>query len=92
MSYVRGGEDEGLHAKHHVKVVRGIPWDGLGRGKGKARADNDGGYRVIIENVSFGSGREKGKGKIIMCDGSWGGVKVSYLSRRKISNNILMSS
>ena len=82
MSYVRGGEDEGLHAKHHVKVVRGIPWDGLGKGKGKARAVNDGGYKIVCENVEFGSGRERGKGRIIMCDGSWGGVKVSLLGEQ----------
>lgn len=33
MSYVRGGEDEAVHAKHHVRVMRGIPWDGLGSGR-----------------------------------------------------------
>lgn len=32
MSYTRGGPDEAVHAKHHGRVVRGIPWDGLGRG------------------------------------------------------------
>ena len=89
MSYVRGGEDEGTHAKHHAKVVRGIPWDGLGRGKGKAKAKGKGrvdgeeeGWRVVAEHVAFGSGRNEAKGRIIVCDGSWGGAKV-----RRVTGN-----
>ena len=76
MSYVRGGgEDESVHAKHHSRVVRGIPWEGLGRsGKGTKQL---GGWTVIDENVEFRSGRQCGKGKVIMCDGSWGGARVS---------------
>lgn len=81
MSYVRGGEDEALHAKHHVKVIRGIPWDGLGKGKGKQTA-SDAGWKVVADHVEFGSGREKGKGRVLMCDGSWGGQKVSSRQRR----------
>lgn len=77
MSYVRGGEDEGLHERHHARVTRGIIWDGLGRGakstkiKGK---EKETGWRVIKEGVSFGP---KGKGRIIVADGSYGGTKVS---------------
>jgi N-acetyltransferase len=79
MSYVRGGEDEGLHEKHHARVTRGIIWEGLGRRvmpkeKGKRAVANESfgcGWRVVRENVSFGPsagpgngvGREKGKGK-----------------------------
>jgi N-acetyltransferase len=75
MSYVRGGEDEALHAKHHVKVIRGIPWDGLGKGKGRATT-SDAGWKVVADHLEFGSGREKAKGRVVMCDGSWGGQKV----------------
>jgi N-acetyltransferase len=79
MSYVRGGEDEGLHEKHHARVIRGIIWEGLGRRvmpkeKGKravASEDSGCGWKVVRENVSFGPstgpgngvGRERGKGK-----------------------------
>jgi len=80
MSYVRGGEDEALHAKHHVKVIRGMPWDGLGKGKGK-QTGPDIGWKVVTDHVEFGSGREKGKGRVVMCDGSWGGHKVSPASK-----------
>lgn len=79
MSYVRGGEDEGLHERHHARVTRGIIWDGLGRSsrstkmKGKEK-DKEVGWRVVKDNVSFGP---KGKGRIIVADGSCGGAKVS---------------
>lgn len=79
MSYVRGGEDESLHERHHARVVRGVIWDGLGKGsrsvagkdKGKER---DLGWRAVKDNVSFGT---KGTGRIIMAEGSYGGAKVS---------------
>lgn len=85
MSYVRGGDDEGLHEKHHARVTRGIIWDGLGRGRRiKARPKSksqevgevvvtDKGWRVIKDNVPFGA---KGKGRVIVTDGSYGGTKV----------------
>lgn len=75
MSFVRGSEDEGLHRKHHARVMRGIIWDGLGQGRHKGKGRADGGWRVVRDGVSFGA--EKGKGKIVVCDGSWGGSKVS---------------
>lgn len=83
MSYVRGGEDEGLHERHHARVTRGVIWDGLGRGsrsatgRGKGKEERDLGWRVINDNVGFGT---KGKGKIIMAEGSYGGTKVSQPS------------
>lgn len=73
MSYVRGGKDEILHSKHHTKVVRGIIWENsLGKGKSKSI-----GWRVVQDDVEFGSGREKGKARVIMCQGSHAGQKVS---------------
>jgi len=78
MSYVRGGDDEATHEKHHARVTRGIIWDGLGRGKARKRVEGgDNGWRVVRDNVPFGSaGKGKGKGRIIMVDGSYGGTKV----------------
>lgn len=76
MSFVRGGEDEHTHAKHHARVIRGIPWDGLGKGKGRALPGNDGGWRVIQQDVKFGGEQYSGKGRLITCDGSWGGQRV----------------
>jgi len=77
MSYVRGGDDEATHEKHHARVTRGIIWDGLGRGKKIKKVGSvdvlDKGWRVIKENVIFGG---KGKGRIIIVDGSYGGSKV----------------
>jgi len=75
MSYIRGGDDEGTHEKHHARVTRGIIWDGLGRGKRvKSKVENgDKGWRVIKDNVPFNG---KGRGRIIVADGSHGGVKV----------------
>lgn len=80
MSYVRGAEDESLHEKHHARVTRGILWEGLGRGKGKGKAKAhtgseaaDCGWRVVRDDVTFGV---KGKGKIVVADGSYGGSKV----------------
>ncbi|CAD6579680.1 MAG: hypothetical protein TREMPRED_002547 [Tremellales sp. Tagirdzhanova-0007] len=72
MSFVRGGEDEGLHEKHHARVTRGIVWDGLSRGKGQSR---EGGWRTVHDAVRFGRDG-KGTGKIVVCDGSWGGSKL----------------
>jgi N-acetyltransferase len=74
MSYIRGGDDEGTHEKHHARVTRGIIWDGLGRGKRvKSKVDGDKGWRVIKDNVPFNG---KGRGRILVADGSFGGVKV----------------
>ena len=67
MSYVRGGEDDGLHAKHHERVVRGIMWDGLGN-RGQTS-----GVRVIEENALLGS---HGRGRIISVEGSHGGTRL----------------
>ena len=85
MSYMRGGgEDESLHAKHHNRVMRGMPWDGLGKPQRRGQSSQVGkeagpsvyrGWKVIREGVTLGSG--KGKGKVIMCEGSFGGSKVN---------------
>jgi N-acetyltransferase len=84
MSYVRGGDDESLHEKHHAKVTRGSIWDGLGRGRARKKTENgigigigekDCGWRILKDNVPFGPGG-KGKGKVIVADGSYGGAKV----------------
>lgn len=53
MSYVRGGEDEAVHTKHHGRVVRGIPWEGLGRGSSRAGATAKG--RALSRNGSDGA-------------------------------------
>jgi N-acetyltransferase len=77
MSYIRGGDDEGTHEKHHARVTRGIIWDGLGRGKRvKSKVDGDKGWRVIKDNVPING---KGRGRILVVDGSYGGVKVCPL-------------
>ncbi len=77
MSFVRGGEDESLHEKHHARVARGIIWDGLGR-KGKSKET---GIAIVRDGVVFGKERG-GRGKVVMCDGSLGGSKVSlHMSR-----------
>ena len=67
MSYVRGSDDEGLHVKHHARVVRGIPWDSKGKG-----------WKVVDEDIRFGAKREA-RGRIIMVDGVAGGSRVSHL-------------
>jgi N-acetyltransferase len=83
-----------MHSKHHSRVVRGIVWDGLGRGqkgrggqvKGKGKGKGmddvgrqvDVGWRVVRDDVRFG---RDGRGKIILAEGSWGGAKVSRASR-----------
>lgn len=46
-----------MHAKHHGKVMRGIPWDGLGRGK----------------IVASGSGANAAKAGVLKRNGSGGG-------------------
>ncbi|WVR03963.1 hypothetical protein IAU60_000962 [Kwoniella sp. DSM 27419] len=82
MSFMRGGDDEGTHVVHHTRVLKGIVWDGLGKGKGKAvSGDADNGWKVVKENVAFGSGKqgERGKGRIIMVDGSRGGSKLDEI-------------
>jgi N-acetyltransferase len=79
MSYVRGGEDQSLHERHHARVTRGIIWEGLGRskgkGKGKERGEGECGWRVVKDNVPYGP-QGKGRGRIIVADGSYGGAKV----------------
>jgi hypothetical protein len=80
MSYIRGGDDEGTHEKHHARVTRGIIWDGLGRGnRVKSKVDGDKGWRVIKDNVPFNG---KGRGRVLVADGSFGGVKVCPLKTR----------
>ena len=81
MSFVRGGEDEGLHEKHHARVTQGIVWDGLGRAKGK---NKDGGWKIVRDAVPFGRDGN-GKGKIVVCDGSWGGSKASLEENSRLS-------
>lgn len=76
MTYVRGGGDEGLHARHHGRVMRGISWEGLGKGKGKVKGET--GWREIKE-ITFGR-KGEGKGRVVVCEGSWGGSKVSSCS------------
>lgn len=92
MTYVRGDEDDAVHARHHGRVMRGIPWDGLGRGKSSAKGKDkaDKGWREVQE-VSFGSGVHVGKGRVVVCNGSWGGVKVSLkLPRRCVRAKLMM--
>ncbi|OCF32379.1 hypothetical protein I316_06049 [Kwoniella heveanensis BCC8398] len=81
MSFMRGGDDEGMHAAHHARVLRGIVWDGLGKGKAKAVAGISGeqGWRVVKEDVSFGLGKGAAKGRVVMIDGSWGGPKLDEI-------------
>jgi N-acetyltransferase len=80
MSYMRSSPpDEILHKRHHARVVRGIIWDGLGKGKGKyPTSKGEGkvtGWKVVSEGIRFGK-RDEGVGKVVMCDGSYGGNKV----------------
>ncbi|KAK6907203.1 hypothetical protein I203_101193 [Kwoniella mangroviensis CBS 8507] len=76
MSFMRGGEDESVHVAHHTRVLRGIVWDGLGKGKGKSRDDK--GWKVVRDDISFGE-KERGKGKVVMVDGSYGGSKLDEI-------------
>ncbi|WVO13194.1 hypothetical protein L204_100806 [Cryptococcus depauperatus] len=70
MSFVRGGQDEGIHVLHHTRVLRGIIWEGVKKGEGKD-------WRVIDNDVPFGQGRGSGTGKVIVVDGSYGRNKLS---------------
>ncbi|ORX36301.1 hypothetical protein BD324DRAFT_651542 [Kockovaella imperatae] len=94
MSYLRGGgEDESVHAKHHLRVVHGIPWDGLGKSSKASKSASrgvsgsssersqvkSGGWTVVQSDVEFGQGKQRGVGRVVMCDGSWGGTKASLL-------------
>ncbi|WWC99164.1 hypothetical protein V866_006059 [Kwoniella sp. B9012] len=76
MSFMRGGEDESVHNAHHTRVLRGITWDGLGKGKGKSRDDK--GWKVVKNDIPFGE-KEKGKGRVVMVDGSYGGSKLDEI-------------
>lgn len=84
MSYMRGGDDEGMHARHHARVIRGIVWTGAtlasSATKGKERAGTGGGaqIKVVRQDVRFGP-RGTGRGKVVMLDGSAGGTKVSLM-------------
>ncbi|WRT65554.1 uncharacterized protein IL334_002499 [Kwoniella shivajii] len=71
MSFMRGGQDESVHIAHHTRVLRGIVWDGSGKGKGKS---SEAGWRVVKDDIVFGGG--KGKGRVVMVDGSYGGSKL----------------
>jgi N-acetyltransferase len=76
MSFVRSSPvDEALHKRHHARVTRGIVWDGLGKGKGKA-SERDVGWKVVRDGLRFGW-KDEGGGRVVVCDGSWGGSKVS---------------
>ncbi|WVF67082.1 hypothetical protein IAT40_001827 [Kwoniella sp. CBS 6097] len=82
MSIMRGGNDEGVHAAHHARVLRGIVWDGLGKGKGKAvtgAGAGEQGWRVVKDDVVFGSGKGAARGRVVMVDGSWGGPKLAEI-------------
>lgn len=84
MSYVRGGDDEGTHTRHHARVIRGILWDNHsvgGQRKGKETAVAGAELRVVQEDVRFGP-RGAGRGKVIMIDGSTSSSKVSFLFGR----------
>ncbi|WWC68775.1 uncharacterized protein I206_102710 [Kwoniella pini CBS 10737] len=73
MSFMRGGEDESIHIDHHTRVLRGITWDGLG----KSKVDEKG-WKIVKDDINFGL-NGKGKGKIIMVDGSIGGNKLDEI-------------
>lgn len=60
MSYVRGGDDEAVHARHHARVTAGIPWDGRGRSK------------VVRDRVAFAGGTLR----VIEVDASVAGARV----------------
>ncbi|KAK8861414.1 hypothetical protein IAR55_002233 [Kwoniella newhampshirensis] len=84
MSYMRGGEDDSIHIAHHSKVLRGIPWEGLGKAKGKGKSSaGETGWKVIEEGVEFGPrsspGHRRAKGRIVMLDGSFGGAKLDEI-------------
>ncbi|ORY25853.1 hypothetical protein BCR39DRAFT_589986 [Naematelia encephala] len=72
MSYVRASDDEGLHARHHARVVRGIVWDQGVRPKANKGKEREAGWRVVSDNIQLGP-RDSAKGRIIVCDASWGG-------------------
>ncbi|KAL1410260.1 hypothetical protein Q8F55_004266 [Vanrija albida] len=61
MSYVRGGDDEAVHARHHARVTAGIPWDGRAPGS-----------KVVKDRVAFASGTVR----VIEVDASVGGARV----------------
>ena len=50
------------------------------QGKSRISRDQtrDRGWRTVEEGVSFGAGRGKITGKVVGCDGSWGGNKVRH--------------
>ncbi|EIW68890.1 hypothetical protein TREMEDRAFT_68850 [Tremella mesenterica DSM 1558] len=74
MSYVRGGEDDAVHVKHHTQVVRGVIWDAPSKTKGKETMR----LKVVEEEIHFG---QKGSGRIIMLDASCGGNKMEEILR-----------
>ncbi|WVW79992.1 hypothetical protein I302_101965 [Kwoniella bestiolae CBS 10118] len=71
MSFMRGGEDEGVHIAHHTRVLRGIVWDGLGKSREQ-------GWKVVKDDIPFGD-RGKGNGKVVVVDGSCGGNKLEEI-------------
>nr|XP_018264561.1 uncharacterized protein I303_02731 [Kwoniella dejecticola CBS 10117]OBR86719.1 hypothetical protein I303_02731 [Kwoniella dejecticola CBS 10117] len=76
MSFMRGGDDEGIHVAHHTRVLRGIIWDGLGRSS-KSNLDEKG-WKVVRDDIVFGVDK-KGKGKVIMVDGNHTGTKLDEI-------------
>ncbi|KZT53168.1 hypothetical protein CALCODRAFT_501377 [Calocera cornea HHB12733] len=66
LSYTLGTpEDEGLHKRHHARVVAGIEW-------GKAEEASKG-VEVVEEGVVVGKGKEKAKGRVLAFEGSCAG-------------------
>ncbi|WVQ79064.1 hypothetical protein IAT38_001157 [Cryptococcus sp. DSM 104549] len=74
MSFMRGGPDETVHQAHHARVLRGIVWEGLKKGKG-----GEVGWKVVKDSVTFGEGKWKAKGRVVVVDGSWGGSKLDEI-------------
>ncbi|WVQ73755.1 hypothetical protein IAR50_003335 [Cryptococcus sp. DSM 104548] len=77
MSFMRGGEDEAVHRVHHTRVLRGILWEGA-KVKGKGKGGEEG-WKVVADDVEFGEGRGKGRGRIVVVDGSVGGPKMNEI-------------
>ncbi|WWC87706.1 uncharacterized protein L201_002598 [Kwoniella dendrophila CBS 6074] len=77
MSFMRGGDDESIHIAHHTRVLRGIVWDGLNKGKSKSSTTEENGWKLVKDDISFDNG--KGKGKIVVVDASHGSNKLEEI-------------
>ncbi|KZO97599.1 hypothetical protein CALVIDRAFT_562944 [Calocera viscosa TUFC12733] len=66
LSYTLGTpEDEGLHKRHHARVVAGIEW-----GKGE---EGSKGVEIIEEGVVVGKSKGRAKGRVLAFEGSCSG-------------------